>query len=88
VRAPIASCRCSFTAHAIDTPSNVEVPRPTSSSTTSDRRVALARIAAVSRISTMNVDSPRARLSAAPTRVKIRSTMPTRADLAGTNEPT
>ena len=50
--------------------------------------MAPARIAAVSLISTMNVDSPRARLSAAPTRVKIRSTMPTRARRAGTNEPT
>ena len=36
-------------------------------------RVAWRRMCAVSRISTMNVDSPRARLSPAPTRVKMRS---------------
>ena len=35
----------------------------------------------------MKVDSPRARLSDAPTRVNTRSTMPTRARRAGTNEP-
>ena len=58
------------------TPSNVDVPRPTSSSTTSERRVAFARIDAVSRISTMNVESPRDRLSAAPTRVNTRSQTP------------
>ena len=71
-------------AHAMDTPSKVDVPRPTSSKTTSDREVAPARIAAVSRISTMNVESPRARLSAAPTRAKMRSHTPTWARAAGT----
>ena len=53
----------------------------------SDRRVAHARIAEVSRISTMNVESPRDRSSAAPTRVNTRSHTPTVADAAGTNAP-
>ena len=44
-------------------------------------------MALVSLISTMKVDWPRARLSLAPTRVKSRSTMPTEAASAGTNEP-
>jgi hypothetical protein len=51
------------------------------------REVAVFRITAVSVISTMNVERPRARLSAAPMRVKTRSTMGTSADSAGTNEP-
>jgi hypothetical protein len=42
---------------------------------------------AASFISTRKVLSPAARLSDAPTRVKMRSTMPTRAARAGTNEP-
>ena len=50
--------------------------RPTSSSTTRLSRVAWRRMFAVSTISTMKVDSPRARSSLAPTRVKIRSTRP------------
>ena len=57
-------------------PSKVDVPRPISSRTTSERRVALWRMAAVSVISTMKVERPRARSSDAPTRVKIRSTTP------------
>ncbi len=44
-------------------------------------------MALVSAISTMNVDWPRTRLSLAPTRVKRRSTMPTRARDAGTKLP-
>ena len=44
-------------------------------------------MAAVSCISTMNVDWPRAMLSDAPTRAKIRSTIPSLASRAGTNEP-
>src|SRR5437588_386609 len=51
------------------------------------RGPAWLRIAAVSTISTMNVERPRARSSAAPTRLKRRSTMPIRAARAGTNEP-
>ena len=63
------------------------VPRPISSRTTSERRVARRRTFAVSFISTMKVLSPRARLSLAPTRVSTRSTTPMRARRAGTNEP-
>ena len=44
-------------------------------------------MAAVSVISTMKVDRPRARSSEAPTRVKMRSTSPTRARRAGTKLP-
>jgi hypothetical protein len=65
----------------------VEVPRPTSSRITKLRSVACARIAAVSTISTMKVDRPRARLSDAPTRLNSRSTMPSRALVAGTGLP-
>jgi hypothetical protein len=42
---------------------------------------------AVSFISTMKVDSPRASESAAPMRVKTRSTIPIRASVAGTKLP-
>ena len=45
-----------MTAQAMDNPSKVLVPRPTSSSRTRERSVALSRISAVSFISTMNVD--------------------------------
>ena len=55
------------------------VPRPISSSSTRLRAVAVCRIALVSLISTMNVDWPRTRLSLAPTRVNMRSTIPMRA---------
>ncbi len=68
-------------------PSKVEVPRPISSRTIRLRGVAWLRMLAVSVISTMKVDWPRARLSLAPTRVKIRSTTPMRAALAGTRLP-
>ena len=64
------------------------VPRPTSSSKISDRAVALFRMFAVLFISTRNVDSPAARLSDAPTRVKSASTTPTLALEAGTKLPT
>ena len=82
-----ASCRCSATDQAIDRPSKVEVPRPTSSSRIRERAVALLRMFAVSFISTRKVLWPRARLSDAPTRLKIRSTSPIVASVAGTNEP-
>ena len=51
------------------------------------RDVAVLRITAVSVISTMNVERPRARLSEAPMRVKIRSMSGRPAEFAGTNEP-
>ena len=50
-------------------PSKVEVPRPISSISTSDRSVAPFRIAAASVISTMKVERPEARSSEAPMRV-------------------
>ena len=69
-------------------PSKVEVPRPISSKISSECAVACRRISATSLISTMKVDWPPARSSLAPMRVKMRSTTPMRALLAGTNEPT
>ena len=69
------------------TPSYVLVPRPISSSNTKDRGVSPLRMAAVSFISTMKVDSPLLMLSVAPTRVKMRSNSPSLASLAGTNDP-
>ena len=81
------SRRYSETARAIARPSSVEVPRPTSSMITKERTVAARRIFAVSIISTRKVDSPFARLSLAPTRQKIRSTIPMRAFTAGIYEP-
>ena len=55
-----------------------------------DDQGAVARLiedAAVSTISTMKVERPRARSSAAPTRENSRSTMPIRARYAGTKLP-
>ena len=80
-------CRCSTIAQASDSPSKVAVPRPTSSRITRLRPVAKLRMFAVSIISTMNVDSPRARSSLAPTRVKMRSTAPISALAAATKLP-
>ncbi|OPZ57356.1 MAG: hypothetical protein BWY89_00716 [Bacteroidetes bacterium ADurb.BinA012] len=63
------------------------VPRPISSSSTrllSDR---LLRMLAASFISTIKVDSPRERLSDAPTLVNILSMMPILASFAGTKQP-
>ena len=58
-------------------PSKVLVPRPISSRIDQAARRQVARGCWPSRvISTMNVDSPPARLSLAPTRVKMRSTTP------------
>jgi hypothetical protein len=51
---------------------------------TSERAVAWLRIAAVYTISTMKVERPRARSSAAPTREKSRSMTPIWARRAGT----
>ena len=86
-RQRLASCRCSIAAQAIDRPSKVAVPRPISSRITSERGVAWLRIAAVSTISTMKVERPRARSSAAPTRENSRSTTPICARRAGTKLP-
>ena len=63
------------------------VPRPISSRMTKERSVAWLRMAAVSTISTMKVERPRARSSAAPTRLNRRSTTPICARAAGTKEP-
>src|SRR5882672_4325 len=54
---------------------------------TSDRSLAWLRITAVSTISTMKVERPRAKSSAAPTRLNSRSTTPIVAEPAGTYEP-
>jgi hypothetical protein len=80
-------CRYSTTERAIAMPSYVLVPRPISSRMSSERDVALCRIALVSIISTMNVDWPDVRSSPAPTRVNTRSTTPIDADAAGTKPP-
>ncbi len=71
----------------MESPSKVAVPRPISSRMTSARRPAWFRIAAVSTISTMKVERPRARSSAAPTRLKTASTTPISAARAGTKLP-
>ena len=63
------------------------MPRPISSRMTSERGPAWFRIAAVSTISTMKVERPRARSSAAPTREKSASTTPICAAFAGTKLP-
>ncbi len=70
-------------AHAV----KVLVPRPISSRITRLRPVALCRILAVSCISTIKVLCPWERLSRAPTRVKIWSTMGTEALPAGYEGP-
>ena len=71
----------------MERPSSVLVPRPTSSMITRERSVAERSMWAVSVISTRKVDSPRARLSLAPTRQKILSTIPMRALWQGTKLP-
>jgi hypothetical protein len=68
-------------------PSKVEVPRPISSISTSERGPAAARIVAASVISTMKVERPPARSSEAPIRVKIRSIGPISQARAGTKLP-
>ena len=78
---------CSATALAILTPSNVEVPLPTSSSITRLFGVAFFRISETSLISTINVLCPAVKSSDAPTLVKILSTTDIFAKFAGTNEP-
>ena len=83
--AAVVSIRCRAIAHASARPSKVEVPRPTSSISTSECSVAPFRIAADSVISTMKVERPPARSSAAPMRVKMRSIGPITA-LVGRHE--
>ena len=78
---------CSATARAMLTPSNVEVPRPTSSRITRLSGVAFRSISDTSLISTMNVDCPAVRSSEAPTRVNILSTTDIFAESAGTKLP-
>ncbi len=68
-------------------PSNVLVPRPISSNISRLRLVALFSMPATSLISTINVLCPPERLSDAPMRVNILSTMVIAAFFAGTNEP-
>ena len=63
------------------------MPRPISSRMTRLRGPAWFRMVAVSTISTMKVERPRARSSAAPTRLNRRSTTPIRAARAGTKLP-
>jgi hypothetical protein len=70
-------------AQASDRPSKVLVPRPISSISTRLRSLALCRMLAVSSISTMKVERPPARSSAAPMREKMRSTGPMRARARG-----
>ena len=69
------------------TPSKVLVPRPISSRMMKLFSVAALSMEAVSAISTKKVDLPPARLSLAPTRVKIRSVIPISQLSAGTYEP-
>ena len=76
-----------MTAHAIESPSIVDVPRPISSRINKDLSVALFRIVATSTISTINVLCPSVMSSDAPTRVKMRSVSEISAESAGTNEP-
>ena len=68
-------------------PSKVEVPRPISSRISRLLAVAVRRMSLTSVISTIKVDCPADRSSEAPMRVKIRSTMPSLAALAGTKDP-
>mmetsp|Transcript_70777 Transcript_70777/g.182520 ORF Transcript_70777/g.182520 Transcript_70777/m.182520 type:complete len:225 (-) Transcript_70777:2493-3167(-) len=62
------------TAEAMAAPSNVEVPRPSSSSTAKDLRVPCARMAAVSSSSVSSVLLPSRIVSYEPILVKMRST--------------
>ncbi len=87
VLAPILFSIYSATAHAIEIPSKVDVPLPISSSIISEFLVAFFKILAVSTISTIKVDSPRERLSLAPTLVKILSSSGISAISAGTKQP-
>ena len=84
---PFLLTRSSTTAQAIASPSKVLVPRPISSRMTRLWCVALFKMLAVSFISTIKVDCALLRSSMAPTRVKILSTIPILALVAGTKLP-
>ena len=75
-------------AHASPKPSYVDVPRPSSSMSTSERSVAPLRMVAVSSISAIKVETPRDWQSPAPTRARIESVTEISAESHGTNEPT
>ena len=75
------------TAHARESPSKVEVPRPISSNRMRHLLVKLFNMLAVSFISTKNVDSHPAKLSEAPTLVNNWSALPKSHFFAGTKEP-
>merc|ERR1711975_22244 len=64
----VFSARCRAMAQAMPKPSDVDVPRPSSSTITSDRSVAVLRMLAASSISAMKVEIPRSCVSDAPTR--------------------
>ena len=80
--------RCEATAHAMAVPSAVAVPRPNSSSATSEFAVARRNMAPVSLNSTINVDCPPARLSFAPMRTNTASMAVISNFAAGTSAPT
>jgi len=80
--------RWSSTAAAIAAPSDVAVPRPSSSRATRLAGVALLRAAAVSASSTKKVDWPDMTSSLAPMRTKIASTGVRVREWAGTHAPT
>ena len=73
-----------MTDHAILRPSNVDVPLPISSRISRELFVAFFKILLTSVISTMKVERPLERSSDAPIRVKILSTRPIFAEVAGT----
>ena len=77
----------SATAHAIASPSYVDVPLPISSNITKLFLVAFFIIFDTSDISTINVLCPILKSSDAPTLVNILSTTPILADDAGTKLP-
>ena len=77
----------STAAQAMDRPSKVDVPRPTSSSINRLLGVANLRMVAISLISTMKVDCPPYRSSDAPMRVKMRSVSAMSAASVGTKDP-
>ena len=85
---PTASMRCSEMAQARAMPSQVLVPRPSSSTMTREAALAPLRMAALSSISAMKVDTPRAWLSPAPTRAKMASRTGITARAQGTQLPT
>mmetsp|Transcript_3946 Transcript_3946/g.10646 ORF Transcript_3946/g.10646 Transcript_3946/m.10646 type:complete len:299 (+) Transcript_3946:454-1350(+) len=69
-------------------PSEVDVPRPSSSTMTRERSVAVFRMHEASSISAMKVEIPRSCMSEAPTRHMIESKTGSVALLHGTKQPT